>query len=226
MINILNKYSINLSKNRAFTLAEVLITLGVIGVVAAMTMPNLIANYKEKAQITSFKKVYSEISQVNQMLNTEYGGTWTNECNNYDDKCFRDLFSSKIKVIKSCDKPIEEGCQEKSLYLNGDELFNTINVNNDKYPSIVTSSGYSVKFRFHLSGCDTTKYLYVSSCGWFQIDTNALKGPNIVGKDIFLLFIQKDGRIVGRQVVSTPAELEDDCLKGSGDSCASLYLMK
>ena len=36
----------------AFTLAEVLITLGIIGVVAAMTMPSLIQNYQEKATVT------------------------------------------------------------------------------------------------------------------------------------------------------------------------------
>ncbi len=44
------------SKKAAFTLAEVLITLGIIGVVAALTMPNLIANYQKKVWTTQFKK--------------------------------------------------------------------------------------------------------------------------------------------------------------------------
>lgn len=35
-----------------FTLAEILITLGIIGIVAAMTIPTIIANYKEKKLIT------------------------------------------------------------------------------------------------------------------------------------------------------------------------------
>ena len=45
-----------LSRLAAFTLAEVLITLGIIGIVAAMTMPSLIQNYQEKATVTRVKK--------------------------------------------------------------------------------------------------------------------------------------------------------------------------
>ena len=44
-------------KNKfAFTLAEVLVTLGIIGVVAAITMPTLVANNREKQLITALKK--------------------------------------------------------------------------------------------------------------------------------------------------------------------------
>ena len=48
----------------AFTLAEVLITLGIIGIVSAMTIPALINNYKEKVRDNQFKKVYATIMQV------------------------------------------------------------------------------------------------------------------------------------------------------------------
>ncbi len=43
-------------KNFGFTLAEVLITLGIIGVIAALTLPNLIANYQKKVWATQLKK--------------------------------------------------------------------------------------------------------------------------------------------------------------------------
>lgn len=52
------------NKKFAFTLAEVLITLGIIGVVAAMTMPSLITNYQEKQRVSQLKKVYSALSQA------------------------------------------------------------------------------------------------------------------------------------------------------------------
>ena len=48
----------------AFTLAEVLITLGIIGVVAALTIPGLINNYKAKRLHTQFLKSYSTVQQV------------------------------------------------------------------------------------------------------------------------------------------------------------------
>ncbi len=56
-----------------FTLAEVLITLGIIGVVAAMTMPTLIANYEKKQASAAVKKVYSELSQVIKLAELDYG---------------------------------------------------------------------------------------------------------------------------------------------------------
>ena len=44
------------NRNNGFTLAEVLITLGIIGVVVAMTIPTLISKYKHKEYETRFKK--------------------------------------------------------------------------------------------------------------------------------------------------------------------------
>lgn len=60
-----NTYS-NVTKKRklAFTLAEVLITLGIIGVVAAITIPQLVNNYKAKRLRTQFLKSYSTIQQA------------------------------------------------------------------------------------------------------------------------------------------------------------------
>ena len=51
-------------KLRGFTLAEVLITLGIIGVVAAMTIPMLIINYQKRLTLTRLKKTYSQLNQV------------------------------------------------------------------------------------------------------------------------------------------------------------------
>ncbi len=55
----------------AFTLAEVLITLGIIGVVAAMTIPNLITSYKIKAIHTKLLKSYSVIKQIDMMMKSD-----------------------------------------------------------------------------------------------------------------------------------------------------------
>ena len=62
----------------AFTLAEVLITLGIIGVVSAITMPTVITKYQEQKTVTQLNKVYSVMSQAWQMMQAEYGtiDTW------------------------------------------------------------------------------------------------------------------------------------------------------
>ena len=73
-LNVLTSYRLNdFKKKIAFTLAEVLITLGIIGVVAAMTIPTLIANYQEKVTITRLKEAYSMLSQAYQFAVNENG---------------------------------------------------------------------------------------------------------------------------------------------------------
>lgn len=53
---------------KAFTLAEVLITLGIIGVVAAMTMPTLIANHQKKLLLNGLKKCIQQCNRFNSWL--------------------------------------------------------------------------------------------------------------------------------------------------------------
>ena len=54
----------DLHKKVAFTLAEVLITLGIIGVVAALTIPNVVSNYKKKVVETRLAQLYSVLNQA------------------------------------------------------------------------------------------------------------------------------------------------------------------
>lgn len=64
---------------KGFTLAEVLITLGIIGVVAALTIPTLISNYKTKEASVRLKKFYSMMNQAIQLSTLDNGqtSTWT-----------------------------------------------------------------------------------------------------------------------------------------------------
>lgn len=67
-----SQYSTYTSKN-AFTLAEVLVTLGIIGVVAAMTLPVLIQSYKNHIVETRLQKFYSIMNQAIKMAEVEHG---------------------------------------------------------------------------------------------------------------------------------------------------------
>ena len=75
-------------RKAAFTLAEVLITLGIIGVVAALTLPTLIAKYEKKVIATRAKQTYSQLYQAIQLSTVDNGepkywdinsGGWTFE---------------------------------------------------------------------------------------------------------------------------------------------------
>ena len=69
-------------KKNAFTLAEVLITLGIIGVVAALTIPVLIANHKKHEVVTKLEKVYTVMNQAIKMSEVENGSVehWYKDC--------------------------------------------------------------------------------------------------------------------------------------------------
>lgn len=60
---------------KAFTLAEVLITLGIIGVVAAMTLPSLIERNRRVELQNGLKAAYSLLQQALQRMNADYGYT-------------------------------------------------------------------------------------------------------------------------------------------------------
>lgn len=224
-----------LSRLAAFTLAEVLITLGIIGVVAAMTMPTLINNINKKHWITGYKKAFSELSQIHQLLNSETGGSYMAECNDFDDVCLKNLFAEKMKVVEYCKENVPNKCQESSTYLNGKTRgINQSTEVNDPWPTIVTASGYSVKFRFHGNDCSEFIEGYsqkLPTCGWMQIDVNGLKRPNVVGKDIYFLNIYKNklfprySNELNGQFVSYET-LKEDCENGEGVGCSTIYLYK
>ena len=224
-----------LSRLAAFTLAEVLITLGIIGVVAAMTMPTLINNINKKHWITGYKKAFSELSQIHQLLNSETGGSYMAECNDFDDVCLKNLFAEKMKVVEYCKETVPNKCQESSTYLNGRTRgINQTTEVNDPWPTIVTASGYSVKFRFHGNDCSEFIEGYsqkLPTCGWMQIDVNGLKRPNVVGKDIYFLNIFKNklfprysNELNGQFDSELYETLKEDCENGEGVGCSTIYL--
>lgn len=95
---------------KGFTLAEVLVTLGIIGVVAALTMPALIANYKKSEYSARLKKFNSTMQQAILMYNTDSGeipGTWGEPENNseaieeYWQKHFASYFQNVVKLEKA-----------------------------------------------------------------------------------------------------------------------------
>lgn len=67
---------------KGFTLAEVLVTLGIIGIVAAMTIPTLITKHRKVEVVTKLEKFYSVFNQAIKMSEAEYGDVegWFKDC--------------------------------------------------------------------------------------------------------------------------------------------------
>lgn len=189
-----------------FTLAEVLITLGIIGIVAAMTLPTLINKTQNQELITSFKKVYSELSQVYMKIKADNGGTFDGICKSADD--YYTLFAKYMKKVQICEKGTVYGkCWAKNWYAsNGIKISSS----ESESSSLILPSGTSMLFYFMSESCDSANELKEPiGCGRIRVDLNGIKRPNIVGKDIFDFYITKDA-LIPRGSDKTTVEMTDD----------------
>ncbi len=107
---------------RAFTLAETLIVIGIIGVVAALTLPNLNHATGDKEKVTKVKKIYSSLTDAFDRAQVVYGNadTWFKDLTTHAEK--NERFAKRIiefmKVSKDCGS--NEGCFSSAPLLNFD----------------------------------------------------------------------------------------------------------
>ena len=168
-------------KKCAFTLAEVLITLGIIGIIAAMTIPQLIKNYQAKVLETGFKKAYSNLSKAYLMTQQELGVTNLRQAfATYDSDLGKYPLEDEFKRIFY--KNLGAG-QEAENYLiknyNNTQEFYTVGIN--------TLHGW--QYLRPLKMLPDGSSVGVAIGGGlihFHVDTNGpYQGPNRLGFDIF-----------------------------------------
>lgn len=173
-------------KRRSFTLAEVLITLAIIGVVAAITIPALNNSTKESEYNEGIKKVMSELSNALNLIQTNNGGSvavGTGDANT-DHTAFRDEFCS----VMNCSKKDTAGNIFKGLtykyYKGGDYdlLFDS-----SRNSSALLNNGILLYFVSY-SSCSNWG---VNMCGVILADINGIKRPNMVGKDMYEFYVSK-----------------------------------
>ena len=85
---------------KGFTLAEVLIILGIIGVVAAFTLPSVINYIRGKQYEVAMKKGYSVLAQALEKMNEDQGVIANQE--NYPHDMFAPVYKKYLKVLKDC----------------------------------------------------------------------------------------------------------------------------
>ena len=197
------------ARKGAFTLAEVLITLGIIGVVAALTLPSLIQKYQDQVLENQLKKMYSTLSQgiqkamaddgVSKFSDTElfqsctYSERTSNACVQMVKKYFN------VVAVKTTTRKCYEGLiQSKYEYIDGHITDNFLGYSRDKSKRRMRTWGQYDSDVLTYVLADGSEFMFITYPGWdwarIDIDTNGEKGPNTYGLDIFWLTRYDDGR--------------------------------
>ena len=93
----------SLNRKVAFTLAEVLITIGIIGIVASLTLPNIIYNYQKHVVETRLQKFYSTINQAVRLTEQDYGDreNWAQQGNQNEIEFINKYYVPYLNVTKT-----------------------------------------------------------------------------------------------------------------------------
>ncbi len=159
---------------KAFTLAETLITLAIIGVVASLTIPTVIKNYQKHQTEVRLKKVYLTLNEAFNMAQVEYGDKKSWDFTKHADDGY-DYGSGNIYFANKYLFPFLKGKKnyEYNEVASGSAMYSS------SYP-FVTADGVGIKV---FNGADQVI---------IHFDINGKKEPNKIGKDIFITIYSKD----------------------------------
>lgn len=201
----------------AFTLSEVLITLGIIGVVAALTIPFLIVKHQKQQTVVQLKKAYAELQTVFFNAENEFGSVKNWDIYNYTGNLAYIIINYYKNAIM-IDRKLR--CSDGIKSLSGGC---PLGEHSSLGQSFVTADGKII-------------YCFMN---WIFVDLNGNRGPNIQGKDIFEFRVGVDNKkpIVlygegrSKQYIFT-TQSESACRKGlpdvnghNGNMCGAIIMM-
>src|SRR5574344_1332682 len=200
------------SKVHGFTLAEVLIVLAIIGVVAALCIPALINKVQKQEYVTALKKFYSTQQDgwsrlladegVDKLEDTSVFQSMNGDSCLIDDangaacepffKALKKYFKFDIVTAPSCQTYYLDGEEDPHAYYTGKTVLafadGSVMFEADFYKPAISDE--SINAQIAASGGHMYSYQ-----GWFDIDINGFKKPNTMGRDMFSFYISGDGKL-------------------------------
>ena len=195
----------NDKKKAAFTLAEVLITLGIIGIVAAMTMPMLVRDYRKLVLENLFKKGYSIAQQVILQAVANYGGEdFAKYCTTLDPNYKVDPDSGESNGVipypnnNFCYRILYNALNKsntESMWINDaytvirKDSVRTYNNKQEVTEKDAYAGGGNIwRMRQNRDGAWMNFHINEGKV-YVTLDTNGYKKPNQLGHDIFRFYI-------------------------------------
>ncbi len=178
-------------KFNAFTLAEVLISITIIGVIAMLTLPNVINNYQKKVYVTNVQKVYNVVSDAAQKYMTDNNSDSLEETDLTSIEGVGEFLNNYFKIIKDCNvisNKTKNICLIPS-YKDVDGVSIYTPYFDERYCVILNTGAFVCM--------DTMRMLSPLSHGYSSVifDINGVKPPNTKGLDLFSFELYSDGKI-------------------------------
>ena len=206
-----------LKGENSFTLAEVLITLGIIGVVAAMTMPVLVGKYQKTETVSRLQKVYNILNNAMRLAEAEHG-----EYEYWDDAVvigaeayYQKYFKPYYKILKECNTYQDCGFDSNNPYKNlDDSQWGESLIWEGRRKPFITSDGMLINI-IASGGSPVVKTDRIT------VDINGSAKPNKLGRDVFRFV-----RVPKKGVLPLFYDAEEDvvnaeCSGAGGSSCAA-----
>ena len=212
------------NRHKGFTLSEVLITLVIIGVVAAITVPILYANYQKEAAKTALKKNYSVMKQALDMYQAENGVRITP--NDLGEHALKPLLLKYLNVMydcgygaasanTSCIKNYGSGREDNSKVYKTYNKKSNIDLTWFDDGQFVLTDGSLVLLENVAAGYNTPQgYQKV----FISVDINGFgRKPNQLGKDLFMFQLDDKGELLPMGAKNTVYNVETFCSNTSSD---------
>lgn len=211
-----------------FTLTEVLITLGIIGVIAIFTIPSLRQGMEERATVTAVKKAYSTLSNAYKLAVQENGTPDTWGMSGWNSPQALDKLKPYLRVDKDCTDG-SKGCfpAEVDYKILATSLGDLGVLDNSLNPKLKLADGMLILTYIYNPNCGdqygSTSALQ-SVCGVYTVDINGYKNPNQQGKDVFTFWLTKEAIVPRGTAPDTAWNFNASCKDkdtGSGMGCAA-----
>lgn len=197
---------------KGFTLAEILIALMIIGIIAMLVVPGMISSTTETEYNSGIKKAYANLSQAIKMIQVNNSGVVN--VGTDDSPLLRNDFCNVMSCAKIGTAQDILGPTDYKFYKG--EFWGWPSTD-ATCAAAELNNGNLVCF-YNYNNCTGNGY-FPNACGDVEIDINGKKGPNMIGKDLFDFWIMRQGENKGYIIV--PVGVQGDTFAGLPNGCTS-----
>ena len=207
----------------AFTLAEVVIVIGIIGIVAELTIPTLISDFQKQTTVTELKKQYTSLAQAVKLSESENGNVSTWDWGIANDtasirKSFDTYWAPYLRISKFCNS-YSDCCYEINYYKNLSNVLHPLCIYYPIYRTTVALiDGVILIVSSYKGDGDEHKKII--------IDINGAKKPNTSGKDVFFFVLDKDKGLVPEGYNESESTMNNNCNKTSNNYYCATKIMR